>query len=52
MKVLLTQNSAYAYDASFPTENSAYAYDASFPTENSANAYEVSFAYAKLLGGN
>jgi hypothetical protein len=49
--VLLTQNSAYAYEESFPTENSAYAYEESFPTENSAYAYEVSFALAKLLGG-
>ncbi|MDQ0876829.1 hypothetical protein QFZ77_005488 [Paenibacillus sp. V4I3] len=33
-------------------QNSANAYDASFPTENSANAYDVSFAKAKLLGGD
>ena len=29
------ENSAYAYDVSFPAENLAYAYEVSFPAENS-----------------
>jgi hypothetical protein len=29
------ENSAYAYEESFPMENSAYAYEESFPMENS-----------------